>query len=132
MQVRVLSPAPLIMREFFISEEYLTDVPNNHIKYKYDTTKELTNEQLVDILVNGNIQYRVYGTKDHPEFTKLRKELESLGYINVCTYSSNGDMVLKPFKLNGKRFKKNDRFYCACAMKGHLKFFNGLKNEKNI
>lgn len=132
MQVRVLSPAPIIMREFFISEEYLTDVPNNHIKYKYDTTKELTHEQLVDILVNGNIQYTSLSHKDHPEFTKLRKELESLGYINVCTYSSNGDRVLKPFKLNGKRFNKNETFYCACAMRSHLKFFNGLKNEKNI
>jgi hypothetical protein len=110
------------MREFFIPEEYLTDVSNNHIKYKYDTTKELTHEQLVDILVNGNIQYRSFGTKDHPEFTKLRDELKSLGYINVCTYSSNGDSVLKPFKLNGKRFKKNETFYCACALKSHLKY----------
>lgn len=122
MQVQVRSPVPIIMREFFISEEYLTDVPNNHIKYKYDTTKELTHEQLVDILVNGNIQYRSFGTKDHPEFTKLRDELKSLGYINVCTYSSNGDSVLKPFKLNGKRFKKNETFYCACALKSHLKY----------
>ncbi len=122
MQVQVRSPVPIIMREFFIPEEYLTDVSNNHIKYKYDTTKELTHEQLVDILVNGNIQYRSFGTKDHPEFTKLRDELKSLGYINVCTYSSNGDSVLKPFKLNGKRFKKNETFYCACALKSHLKY----------
>jgi hypothetical protein len=110
------------MREFFISEEYLTDVPNNHIKYKYDTTKELTHEQLVDILVNGNIQYRSFGTKDHPEFTKLRDELESLGYIKTFRSSSNGDRVLKPFKFNGKRFKKNETFYCACALKSHLKY----------
>ena len=110
------------MREFLIPEEYLTDVSDNYIKYKYDTTKELTNEQLVDILVNGNIQYTSLSHKDHPEFTKLREELESLGYINVCTYSSNGDRVLKPFKLNGKRFKKNETFYCACALKSHLKY----------
>jgi hypothetical protein len=110
------------MREFFIPEEYLTDVPNNHIKYKYDTTKELTHEQLVDILVNGNIQYRSFGTKDHPEFTKLRDELESLGYIKTFRSSSNGDSVLKPFKLNGQGFKKNETFYCACAIKSHLKY----------
>lgn len=132
MQVRVLSPAPIIMREFFISEEYLTDVPNNFTKYKYDTTKELTHDQLLDILVNGNIQYRVYGTKDHKEFTKLRESLSELGFIKIERSWSNGDMVLKPFKLNGKRFKKDEAFYCACAMKNHLKFFNGIKNEKNI
>jgi hypothetical protein len=109
------------MREFLIPEEYLTDVSDNYIKYKYDTTKELTHEQLVDILVNGNIQYRSFGTKDHPEFTKLRDELESLGYIKTFRSSSNGDRVLKPFKLNGKRFKKNETFYCACAIKSHLK-----------
>jgi hypothetical protein len=109
------------MREFLIPEEYLTDVSDNYIKYKYDTTKELTHEQLVDILVNGNIQYRSFGTKDHPEFTKLRDELESLGYIKTFRSSSNGDRVLKPFKLNGKRFRKNETFYCACAIKSHLK-----------
>jgi hypothetical protein len=109
------------MREFLIPEEYLTDVSDNYIKYKYDTTKELTHEQLVDILVSGNIQYRSFGTKDHPEFTKLRDELESLGYIKTFRSSSNGDRVLKPFKLNGKRFKKNETFYCACAIKSHLK-----------
>ena len=110
------------MREFFIPEEYLTDVSDNYIKYKYDTTKELTHEQLVDILVNGNIQYRSFGTKDHPEFTKLRDELEKLGYIKTFRSSSNGDRVLKPFKLNGKGFKKNETFYCACAIKLHLKY----------
>jgi hypothetical protein len=109
------------MREFLIPEEYLTDVSDNYIKYKYDTTKELTHEQLVDILVNGNIQYRSFGTKDHPEFTKLRDELEILGYIKTFRSSSNGDRVLKPFKLNGKRFRKNETFYCACAIKSHLK-----------
>jgi hypothetical protein len=108
------------MREFIIPEEYLTDVPDNHVKYRYDTTKELTNEQLVDILVNGNIQYRSFGAKDHPEFTKLRDELERLGYIKTFRSSSNGDRVLKPFKLNGKRFKKNETFYCACALKSHF------------
>ncbi len=104
------------MREFLIPEEYLTDVSDNYIKYKYDTTKELTHEQLVDILVNGNIQYRSFGTKDHSEFTKLRNELESLGYIKTFRSSSNGDRVLKSFKLNGWTFKKGRRFSCAAAL----------------
>ena len=110
------------MREFFIPEEYLTDVPNNHIKYKYDTTKELTHEQLLDILVNGNIQYRIYGTKDHPEFTELRELLEKEGYIKVERSWSNGDRVLKSFKLNEKMFKKSQQFPCAAALKWQLKY----------
>ncbi len=122
MQVQVLSPVPIIMREFLIPEEYLTDVPNNHIKYKYDTTKELTHEQLVDILVNGNIQYRIYGTKDHPEFTELRELLEKEGYIKVERSWSNGDRVLKSFKLNEKMFKKSQQFPCAAALKWQLKY----------
>ena len=122
MQVQVRSPVPIIMREFFIPEEYLTDVSNNHIKYKYDTTKELTHEQLVDILVNGNIQYRIYGTKDHPEFTELRELLEKEGYIKVERSWSNGDRVLKSFKLNEKMFKKSQQFPCAAALKWQLKY----------
>jgi hypothetical protein len=119
------------MREFFIPEEYLTDIPIRHIKYKYDTTKELTNEQLVDILVNGNIQYTSLSHKDHPEFTKLREKLCELDLIKIERSWTNGDRVLEPFKLNGKRFKKNETFYCACAIKAHLKY-NGLVNEKGI
>jgi hypothetical protein len=109
------------MREFTIIKEYLTDVSDNHVKYKYDTTKELTNEQLVDIVVNGNILYQSIGRNDHPEFAKLRDQLEELGYIRTSRNSVNGDQVLKPFKLNGIKFKKNDRFYSAIALRHYFK-----------
>lgn len=122
MQVRVLSPAPIIMREFTILEEYLTDVPKKIVRYKHNTTKELTHEQLVDILVNGNILSTTHWSECHPKFTELREFLEKEGYIKVERSWSNGDRVLKPFKLNGKTFKKEDRFPCAAAMKGHLKY----------
>lgn len=110
------------MREFSILEEYLTNVSDNYVKYKYDTTKELTHAQLVEILVNGNIAYTSRGSKDHPKFTELREQLEKEGYIKVERSWSNGDYVLKPFKLNGKAFNKNEQFVCAAAMKLHLKY----------
>ena len=112
------------MREFTILKEYLTDVPDNHVKYRYDTTKELTNEQLVDILVRGNISWRSYGTKDHPEFAKLRNQLEELGYIRTSRNSCNGDIVLKSFKLNDTIFRKNTTFYCAAALNTMMKVRN--------
>lgn len=115
------------MREFTILKEYLTDVSDNYVGYKHDTTKELTNEQLVDILVNGNILWRSYGRKDHPEFAKLRNQLEELGYIRTSRNSSNGDIVLKSFKLNDMIFRKNTTFYCACALNTMIEVRNKQK-----
>lgn len=112
------------MREFTILKEYLTDVPDNYVGYKHDTTKELTNEQLVDILVNDNILWRSYGTKDHPEFAKLRNQLEELGYIRTSRNSCNGDIVLKSFKLNDTIFRKNNTFYCAAALNNMIEVRN--------
>ena len=127
MQVQVLSPAPISMREFTILKEYLTDVTDNYVKYKYDTTKELTNEQLVDILVNGNIAYKSFGIKNHPEFEKLRDQLEELGYIRTSRNSSNGDRVLKTFKLNDMIFDEQTTFYCAAALKNMIEVRNKQK-----
>lgn len=110
------------MREFTVPEEYLTDVSKTSVRYKYDTTKELTNEQLVDILVNGNILSTTLWHECHPKFTEFRELLEKEGYIKIERSWSNGDRVLKPFKLNNKTFKKNEQFPCAAAMKGHLKY----------
>jgi hypothetical protein len=110
------------MREFTILEEYLTDIPKKLVRYKYDTINELTNEQLVDILVNGNISSTTLWHECHPKFTEFREQLEQEGYIKVERSWSNGDRVLKPFKLNGKKFKKEDQFPCAAAMKGCLEY----------
>lgn len=115
------------MREFTILKEYLTDVSDNYVKYRYDSTKKLTNEQLVDIVVNGNILYQSFGRKDHPEFAKLRNQLEELGYIRTSRNSSNGDIVLKSFKLNDTIFRKNTTFYCAAALNNMMKDRNKQK-----
>lgn len=111
-----------MIKEFTIDDQYLTDVKDSYTKYKYDLSKELTNDQLADVLVNGNIVYTSHGIKDHPEFAKLREELKSLGYITVERGWWNGDRVIKKFKLNGKLFKSGDKFVCAGAMKLHLKY----------
>lgn len=112
------------MREFSILEEYLTDIPKKLVRYKYDTTKELTNEQLVDILVNGNISSTTLWHECHPKFTEFREQLEQEGYIKIERSWSNGDRVLKPFNLNNKTFKKGEQFPCAAAMRLHLKYKN--------
>ena len=115
------------MREFTILKEYITDVSDNYVKYRHDTTKELTNEQLVDILVNGNILYQSFGTKDHSEFAKLRDQLEELGYIRTSRNSYNSDRVLKPFKKNDTIFRKNTTFYCAAALNNMINVINKQK-----
>ena len=53
---------------------------------------------------------------DHPEFTKMRNRLEKQGYIQIEHGWINGDKALKPFSLNGFKFKKHDKFPCASAM----------------
>ena len=53
---------------------------------------------------------------DHPEFTKMRNRLEKQGYIQIEHGWVNGDRALKPFSLNGFKFKKHDKFPCASAM----------------
>ena len=53
---------------------------------------------------------------DHPEFTKMRNRLEKQGYIQIERRWWNGDRVIKPFSLNGFKFKKHDKFPCASAM----------------
>ena len=53
---------------------------------------------------------------DHPEFTKMRNRLEKQGYIQIEHGWINGDRALKPFSLNGFKFKKRDMFPCASAL----------------
>ena len=53
---------------------------------------------------------------DHPEFTNMRNRLEKQGYIQIEHGWVNGDRVVKPFSLNGFKFKKHDKFPCASAM----------------
>lgn len=110
----------MTLRNFELDDEYITDV---HI-YKewsmYDGKETLTNEELLKVL-QGKDKCSSSSHIDHPEFTKLRNQLEELGYIKTQRNWWNGDRVLKSFKLNGWTFRKNHKFPCAAALNNSIK-----------
>lgn len=92
---------------FMINEQYLTSC----------------NEAFTWITpVGGAASGTIAKSVDHPAFAALRNFLEKRGFIETSRVSVNGDRVTKPFYLNEVFFDKKDRFYCASAMAGHLKF----------
>ena len=110
------------LRNFTIDEDYLTDVTIVKEGNSYtDNGREPTPEELLKLL-KGRGSWRIVGHEDHPEFTKLRDELERLGYIQTERSWSNGDRVIKAFKLNGLILSRGEQFSCATAMGCHLRF----------
>lgn len=104
---------------FTISEEYICDVT---VKHEHDFIKDRANpthEELIMVLKGCDKAYSL-SNKDHDEFTKLRDQLEELGYIKTERGWWNGDRVLKPFYLNGWRFKKNHKFPSAPALRNSI------------
>lgn len=105
-----------MLKQFYIDEQYITDVT---VHTEYDYVKDRNNpthEDLIKILKGYDKGSSTY-SKDHDEFTKLRNQLESEGYIKCERGWWNGDRVLKPFILNEWKFKKNHSFPCAAAMR---------------
>ena len=103
---------------FTIDKNYITDVT---IRKEWDIFKnvprdKLTHEQLIRI-IKGDSCVCSISSADHPEFAKLRNMLDEQGYIKADRSCWNGDIVLKPFTLNDMKFKENDRFLCAGAMR---------------
>lgn len=104
---------------FVIDEQYICDVT---VRTEYDFIKDRNNpthEDLVKVLRGWDKSYSI-SNKDHDEFTRLRDQLEELGYIETQRQWWNGDRVLKPFYLNGWLFKKGHRFPCAAALKNSI------------
>ena len=104
---------------FTIDEEYICDV---NVITEHDFIEDRNNpthDDLIKILKGWDKGVSI-GSKDHDEFTKLRNQLEELGYIKCEHGWWNGDTVVKPFYLNGWRFKKNHRFPCAAALKNSI------------
>lgn len=104
-----------MLRQFVIDEQYICDVT---IRTEIDFIKDrnnTTHDDLIKIL-KGYDKGVSISNKDHDEFTKLRDQLEELGYIETQRRWWNGDRVLKGFKLNEWTFKKDERFCCAAAM----------------
>jgi hypothetical protein len=117
------------MQEFFIDPEYLTDMHVTSYYKKYQDRDHLTHDELIDALKNSS-ESMIFSTKDPPEFTHLREQLEREGFIRVEHCWSNGDRVLKPFRLNGVKFKRHEQFGCAAAMKHHLEFEQQRQQKK--
>jgi hypothetical protein len=109
--------------DFILDESCICDV---HIKEEYSVFKgrdpeSLTSDEVLRIL-KGTDKIISHSSKDHPEFNRFREQLGSEGYISIERSWWNGDRVIKPFTLNGVKFKVGDQFSSACAMQGHLEF----------
>ena len=114
--------------KFYIDEEYLTDITIHKQYTLLKNPDNPTNEDLIKIL-KGRDKWTSTSCEDHPEFAKLRNQLEELGYIQTQRNWWNGDTVLKPFYLNDTRFKKYEQFPCAAAIKFNLKYKREKKHE---
>lgn len=109
--------------KFTLDEQYICDVftRSEYSVYKGRDPETLTPDELLKVLKGEDI-IRTTGSDDHPQFKELRNELEDKGFISCQRGWWNGDRVIKPFVFNGKKFKKDEQFPSASAMKGHLKF----------
>ena len=106
----------MAIKQFTIDEQYICDVT---VKTEHDFIKDRSNpthEDLIKIL-KGHDKSVSISNKDHDEFTKLREELNRLGYIKIERSWWNGDVVLKPFMMNEWKFHKGHKFPCAAAMR---------------
>lgn len=109
-----------MLRQFTIDEQFICDVT---VITEQDFIKDRnnpTNEDLIKILKGEDKGFRSMTHKDHDEFTKLRNQLEELGYIKCERGWWNGDRVLKGFKLNEWTFKKGEKFCSASAMNNSI------------
>jgi hypothetical protein len=109
-----------MLRQFTIDEQYICDVT---VITEQDFIKDRNNpthEDLIKILKGEDKGYRSISNKDHDEFTKLRNQLEELGYIKTERSWWNGDRVLKGFKLNEWTFLKGEKFCSAGAMSNSI------------
>jgi len=117
-----------MLRQFFIDEQYITDVT---VRTEHDFIKDRNNPTHDDIIkiLKGYDKGLSISHKDHDEFTKLRNQLEELGYIETQRSWWNGDRVLKSFRLNEFIFRKGHKFCCASAMKGSIAFARKYKRK---
>ena len=106
-----------------INESFLTSVNihNEWSMFRHIAEEDLTPDQLFKI-IRGEDRCSTLSSEDHPEFTKVREQLASDGYIEIERRWWNGDEVTKAFIFNGAKFKKGEQFPSACAMPGHLKY----------
>ena len=105
-----------MLKEFYIDDQYITDVTVRTETDFIKDRKNPTHEELIKILKGWDKSVTI-SNKDHDEFTKLRNQLEELGYIVTQRGWWNGDRILKSFKLNGWTMRKGHKFPCASALR---------------
>ena len=111
----------MALKQFYLDEMLDWEVTVRKEWNSYLSKEVVTDEDLVEV-IKGNGECSSTGSDDGPEFKELRNQLEELGYITCERMWWNGDRVVKPFQLNGLRFKKNTQFSCGAALKSHLEF----------
>jgi hypothetical protein len=105
-----------MLKNFDIDDRYLCDENVTVYKDHLENRKNPTSDDMIKILKGTDRSMVSTSHRDHPEFSKLRDQLEQLGYIKTVRNSWNGDIVLKSFKLNGWTFRKGHKFPCAAAL----------------
>jgi hypothetical protein len=104
------------MKNFTIDDAYLCTVLINRVWSIYDGLTELTSDELVKVL-KGEDRCSSFSSDDHPEFAKLREQLGKEEFIRIEHNWWNGDYVIKPFSLNGAKFKIGEQFFSGAAIK---------------
>ena len=99
--------------------------------YQHIKQEELTPEQLIK-MIKGEDRCSSTTSDDHPEFKELRNKLETECFIECQRMWWNGDRVLKPFTLNGARFRKNEKFCSAGAIKWDVEHKQKDKKYRTI
>ena len=112
--------------EFTLDERFMCDIPYKRV---YNQKPIESNKDLLDAITQTNVM-TLTGYDQHPGFESFRCQLEADGYISIERMWSNGDTVLRPFRLNGCLFKKNEKFPCAAAMGIHLKVLKKYRRKK--
>jgi hypothetical protein len=106
------------MKKFRIANKYITSVKEEKLVVLYSLDGE-------------RIEGTSIGHIDHPKFTELRDKLEAQGYIETERSFINGDRVLKPFFVNGKKFNFGEKFPSSSYMSVVLSVHNESKKKKS-
>lgn len=105
---------------FTINPAYLCSVTIHEEWNTYTKDGRVPTDEELILIIQGKGKCGITSSEDHPEFTRLREHLGLLGYIRIERGWWNGDEVLTPFKLNGRKFKIGDQFSCGGAMGTHF------------
>lgn len=109
------------LKEFYLDESLEWHITTHRKWNSYLSKEVVTDEDLVEV-IKGHGECSTTGSDDGPEFKALRNQLETLGYIECQRNWWNGDRVLKPFRLNGNKFKKGEQFGSGAALQCRFTF----------